>query len=79
MCLYNRCNIYCNTVIFFAHTNVELYEEGILGGLVLTNCSLLLKASSLPMSIIIVGVGPAEFDGKMREMCMSLRMCEDVI
>lgn len=25
---------------------------------------LLLKASKLPMSIIIVGVGPAEFDGK---------------
>lgn len=25
---------------------------------------LLLKASKFPMSIIIVGVGPAEFDGK---------------
>lgn len=32
------------------------------------NSSLLFKASSLPMSIIIVGVGPAEFDGKMREV-----------
>ncbi len=32
------------------------------------NHSLLLKASSLPMSIIIVGVGPAEFDGKMSDM-----------
>lgn len=50
-----------------------------LGGLVLMNSFLLFKASSLPMSIIIVGVGPAEFDGKMREMCVSLRMCEDVI
>jgi len=70
----------CKSVLCTIHyANVELYEECILGGLVLMNSFLLFKASSLPMSIIIVGVGPAEFDGKMREMCVSLRMCEDVI
>lgn len=30
---------------------------------------LLLQASCLPMSIIIVGVGPAEFDGKSPRTC----------
>lgn len=70
---------YKSVLCMFHYANVELYEECILGGLVLMNSSLLFKASSLPMSIIIVGVGPAEFDGKMREMCVSLRMCEDVI
>lgn len=32
------------------------------------NCFFLFKASSLPMSIIIVGVGPAEFDGKISDV-----------
>lgn len=32
------------------------------------------QAASLPMSIIIVGVGPAEFDGK--SVCVRTYMCE---
>lgn len=32
--------------------------------LIVNWCVFSLKASKLPMSIIIVGVGPAEFDGK---------------
>lgn len=35
------------------------------------NC-LLLQASCLPMSIIIVGVGPAEFDGRSPRTCTFL-------
>lgn len=29
------------------------------------------QAASLPMSIIIVGVGPAEFDGKCASVCVA--------
>ncbi len=32
------------------------------------------QAASLPMSIIIVGVGPAEFDGKQEFVCVCVSM-----